>query len=268
MIIKYDLVYLSNKPIATYKNSDIMNSSTSRKEVKQMPAKAKTPNELAVIVRENLKRLTANTRYPKATIADVCHVTRGTVSHWFSETKPKLPSMECLMKIADYYQIMVDTLLTESGDKYMHRRFQTYSDAFTILIDFIREGIIEPKDINNRILRELCTMYDEAINSFAIPDATISEWVKDIVARFCIEMPNKESMGDEIFYLDEVTERLYESGRGIRTMDKLQTLENLAKALSNKRIIREQIQALEDAEEEKDNPEIQEIISKLHRDDN
>ena len=68
-----------------------------------MPAKAKTPNELAVIVRENLKRLTANTRYPKATIADVCHVTRGTVSHWFSETKPKLPSMECLIKIADYF---------------------------------------------------------------------------------------------------------------------------------------------------------------------
>ena len=89
-----------------------MNSSTSRKEVKQMPAKAKTPNELAVIVRENLKRLTANTRYPKATIADVCHVTRGTVSHWFSETKPKLPSMECLIKIADY---IID-LGPEGGD--------------------------------------------------------------------------------------------------------------------------------------------------------
>lgn len=232
-----------------------------------MPAKAKNTNELAVIVRENLKRLTANTRYPKATIADVCHVTRGTVSHWFSEKDPKLPSMECLMKIADYYQIMVDTLLTDSGDKYMHRRFRTYSDAFTIMIDFIREGIIEPKDINNRILRELCTMYDEAINSFAISDSAISEWVKDIVARFCIEMPNKEALGEEIFYLDEVTETLYEGGRGIRTMDKLQTLENLAKALSNKRIIREQIQAIEAGEEAKDNPEIQEIISKLYKDD-
>ena len=226
-----------------------------------MPAKAKSPNELAVIVRENLKRLTANTRYPKATIADVCHVTRGTVSHWFSETKPKLPSMECLIKIADYYQIMVDTLLTESGDKYMHRRFQTYSDAFTILMDFIREGIIESKDINNRILRELCTMYDEAINSFAIPDAAISEWVKDIVARFCIEMPNKESMGDEIFYLDEITEALYEGGLNIRTMDKLQTLENLAKALADKEVIKEQIQAIEAGEEAKNDPEIQKILA-------
>ena len=233
-----------------------------------MPAKAKNPNELAVIVRENLKRLTANTRYPKATIADVCHVTRGTVSHWFSETNPKLPSMECLMKIADYYQIMVDTLLTKSGDKYMHRRFQTYSDAFTILIDFIREDIIEPKDINNRILRELCTMYNEAINSNAISDAAISEWVKDVVARFCIEMPNKESMGIESNYLYEVTERLYESGLGIRTMDNLQTLENLAKALADKRVIKEQIQAIKVAEEEKNNPEIQKIISELYRDGN
>lgn len=226
-----------------------------------MPAKAKSSNELAVIVRHNLEKLTANTRYPKATLADVCHVTRGTVSHWFSETNPKLPSMECLMMIADHYQIMVDTLLTESGDKYMHRRFQTYSDAFTILIDFIREGIIQPEDIHNRILRELCTMYHEAIMSFAIPDAAISEWVKDIVARFCIEMPNKESMGDEIFYLNEITENLYEGGRNIRTMDKLQTLENLAKALSDKKVIKEQIQAIKDAEQMENDPEIQKILA-------
>ena len=104
-------------------------------------------------------------------------------------------------------------------------------------------------------------MYDEAINSFAIPDAAISEWVKDIVARFCIEMPNKESMGDEIFYLDEITEALYEGGLNIRTMDKLQTLENLAKALADKEVIKEQIQAIEAGEEAKNDPEIQKILA-------
>lgn len=225
-----------------------MNSSTSRKEVKQMPAKAKSPNELAVIVRENLKRLTANTRYPKATIADVCHVTRGTVSHWFSETKPKLPSMECLMKIADYYQIMVDTLLTESGDKYMHRRFQTYSDAFTILIDFIREGIVNPENINNLILRELCIRYSEALYSCVIPDRALSEWVKEIVAKFCIQMPTDEALGKAVLHIDidELAEKLYEGGPGIRTMDKLETLYNLANALSTPESIKRYYKMMKD----------------------
>ena len=81
-------------------------------------------------------------------------------------------------------------------------------------------------------------------------------------------MPNKESMGIESNYLYEVTERLYESGLGIRTMDNLQTLENLAKALADKRVIKEQIQAIKVAEEEKNNPEIQKIISELYRDGN
>lgn len=81
-------------------------------------------------------------------------------------------------------------------------------------------------------------------------------------------MPNKESMGDEIFYLDEITEALYEGGLNIRTMDKLQTLENLAKALSDKKVIKEQLQAIKDAEEALDDPKIQKILSDLHREDN
>lgn len=74
-------------------------------------------------------------------------------------------------------------------------------------------------------------------------------------------MPNKESMGDEIFYLDEITENLYEGGRNIRTMDKLQTLENLAKALADKKVIKEQIQAIKDAEQMENDPEIQKILA-------
>lgn len=199
-----------------------------------MPAKAKNSQELAIIVRDNLERLTADTRYPKATLANICNVTRGTVSHWFSASNPKLPSLDCLMVIADHYQIMVDTLLTDSGDKYMHRRFQTYSDTFTILIDFIREGIVKPENIDNLILRELCTMYHEALYSYVIPDSALSEWVKDIVARFCIQIPTEEALGSAVLHIDidELAENLYQSGPGIRTMDKLDTLENLAKALS------------------------------------
>ena len=83
----------------------------------------------------------------------------------------------------------------------------------------------------------------------------------DDAARFCIEMPNIESMGDEIFYLDEITEALYEGGLNIRTMDKLQTLENLAKALADKEVIKEQIQAIEAGEEAKNDPEIQKILA-------
>lgn len=40
---------------------------------------------------------------------------------------------------------------TKSGEKYMHRRFNTYSDAFAILNDFIREGIVAPEAIHNKI---------------------------------------------------------------------------------------------------------------------
>lgn len=199
-----------------------------------MPAKAKSSHELAVIVRDNLERLTADTRYPKATLADICCVTRGTVSHWFSQKDPKLPSMECLIQIADHYKIMVDTLLTDSGDKYLNCRFQTYSDAFISLIDFIKEDIIEPENINNLILRKLCMMYSEAHFNPAIPERILGEWVKDIVARFCIQMPTEEMLGKAMFDIDlsELTEFLYENGIGIRTMDELETLENLAHALS------------------------------------
>ena len=199
-----------------------------------MPAKAKSSSELAIIVRDNLERLTANTRYPKAALADICCVTRGTVSHWFSESNPKLPSLDCLMMIADHYQIMVDTLLTDSGDKYMHRRFQTYSDAFISLIDFINEDIIKPENIDNLILRKLCTMYSEAHFNPVIPERALGEWVKDIVARFCIQMPTEEALGKAMFEIDlnELTEFLYENGIGIRTMNELETLENLAHALS------------------------------------
>lgn len=213
-----------------------------------MPAKAKSSSELAIIVRDNLERITANTRYPKAALADICCVTRGTVSHWFSESNPKLPSLECLMMIADHYQIMVDTLLTKSGDKYMHRRFQTYSDAFTILIDFVREGIVKPENIDNLILRELCTMYHEARFSFAITDETLSEWVKDIVARFCIQIPTEESLGSAILHIDidELAEKLYLYGPGIRTMDKLETLENLANALSTPEGIKKYYKMMKD----------------------
>lgn len=232
-----------------------------------MPAEAKQPDELAAIIRDNLERITANTRYPNATIAKVCDVTRGTVSHWFSKTNPRLPSIDCLMKIADYYGVMVDTLLTKSGEKYMHRRFNTYSDAFAILNDFVREGIIAPEAIHNKILKELCTMYSEAINSFSISDEEIGEWVKDIIARFCIPIPNKETMGDEIYYLDEITDLLYDSP-GIRTMDKLQTLENLAKALSDKKTIKETMQAIQESEKiRKTDREIQRRLE-LHNREN
>lgn len=152
------------------------------------------------------------------------------------------------MKIADYYQIIVDTLLTKSGDKYMHRRFQTYSDAFTILIDFVREGIVKPENIDNLILKELCTMYHEAMFSFAITDETLSEWVKDIVARFCIQIPTEESLGSAILHIDidELAEKLYQYGPGIRTMDKLQTLENLANALSTPESIKRYYKMMKD----------------------
>ena len=232
-----------------------------------MPAEAKQPEELAAIIRDNLKRITANTRYPNATIANICGVTRGTVSHWFSETNPRLPSIDCLMKIADYYGVMVDTLLTKSGEKYMHRRFNTYSDAFAILNDFIREGIVAPEAIHNKILKELCTMYSEAINSFSISDEEIGEWVKDIIARFCIPIPNKETMCDEIYYLDEITDLLYDSP-GIRTMDKLQTLENLAKALSDKETNKETMQTIQESEKiRKTDKEIQRALE-LHNREN
>ena len=199
-----------------------------------MPAKAKSSSELAIIVRDNLERITADTRYPKATLANICNVTRGTVSHWFSQKDPKLPSLECLMQIADHYQIMVDTLLTASGDKYLNCRFQTYSDAFISLIDFINEGIIRPENIDNLILRKLCTMYSEAHFNPVIPERALGEWVKDIVARFCIQMPTEEALGKAMFEIDlnELTEFLYENGIGIRTMNELETLENLAHALS------------------------------------
>lgn len=199
-----------------------------------MPAKAKSSQELAIIVRDNLERLTANTQYPKATLANICNVTRGTVSHWFSQKDPKLPSLDYLMMIADHYQIMVDTLLTDSGNKYLNRRFQTYSDAFISLIDFINEDIIKPENINNLILRKLCTMYSEAHFNPAIPERILGEWVKDIVARFCIQMPTEEMLGKAMLTIDleELTEFLYENGIGIRTMDTLETLENLAHALS------------------------------------
>lgn len=205
-----------------------------------MPAKAKNSQELAIIVRDNLERLTADTRYPKATLANICCVTRGTVSHWFSTSNPKLPSLECLMMIADHYQIMVDTLLTSSGDKYLNCRFQTYSDAFISLLDFINESIIEPKDINNLILRKLCVMYSEAHFNPAIPERILGEWVKDIVARFCIQMPTEEALGKAMFDIDlsELTDFLYENGIGIRTMDELETLENLAHALSTPELVK------------------------------
>lgn len=198
-----------------------------------MPVHTKTTAELAIIVRDNLKRLTANTRYPNATLSKICNVTPGTVSNWFSETNPRLPSIDYLIQIADYYGVLLDTLLTESGEKYMNRRFNTYSEAFTILNECIWDGIIDAKDIHNMILKELCTMYAEARMSDAISDEELGEWVKDIVARFNIPIPNMDSMGEELMYMDEIIELLYDTP-GIRTMDRLQTLENLAKALNNK----------------------------------
>lgn len=205
-----------------------------------MPAKAKNSQELAIIVRDNLERLTADTRYPKAALADICCVTRSTVSHWFSASNPKLPSLDCLMMIADHYQIMVDTLLTDSGSKYLNCRFQTYSDAFISLIDFINEDIIQPENINNLILRKLCTMYSEAHFNPAIPERILGEWIKDIVARFCIQMPTEEMLGKAMFDINlcELTEFLYENGVGIRTMDELETLENLANALSTPELVK------------------------------
>lgn len=44
-------------------------------------------------------------------------------------------------------------------------------------------------------------------------------------------------------------------------MDKLQTLENLAKALADKKVIKEQIQAIKDAEQMENDPEIQKILA-------
>ena len=226
-----------------------------------MPAKAKPSSELAVIVRDNLKQLTATTRYPKATLADICCVTRGTVSHWFSPTNPKLPSLECLMTIAEHYGIMIDTLLTESGEKYMDRRFNTYSDAFTILNECIWDGIIEAEDIHNRILKELCTMYTEARMCNGISDEDIGTWVKEIVARFCIQIPNMETMNaEELLHMDEIIDLIYDSP-GVRTMDKLQTLENLAKELNNKDTVNAALKAIKETE---NNKSVQEILKELN----
>ena len=68
------LIYLSHNPIALHNNcgyNKFISKQQSRKEVKQMPAKAKSSNELAVIVRHNLEKLTANTRYPKGNTGEL-----------------------------------------------------------------------------------------------------------------------------------------------------------------------------------------------------
>ena len=104
----------------------------------------------------------------------------------------------------------------------------------------INEDIIQPENINNLILRKLCTMYSEAHFNPAIPERILGEWIKDIVARFCIQMPTEEMLGKAMFDINlcELTEFLYENGVGIRTMDELETLENLANALSTPELVK------------------------------
>ena len=79
-------------------------------------------------------------------------------------------------------------------------------------------------------------------------DRALSEWVKEIVAKFCIQMPTDEALGKAVLHIDidELAEKLYEGGPGIRTMDKLETLYNLANALSTPESIKRYYKMMKD----------------------
>ena len=72
--------------------------------------------------------------------------------------------------------------------------------------------------------------------------------MKDIIERFCIQMPTETMLGNAILHIDidELAEKLYQYGSGIRTMDELDTLENLAKALSTPESIKRYYKMMKD----------------------
>lgn len=130
-----------------------------------------------------------------------------------------------------------------------------------ILNECIWDGIIEAEDIHNRILKELCTMYTKARMCNGISDEDIGAWVKEIVARFCIQIPNMETMNaEELLYMDKIIDLIYDSP-GVRTMDKLQTLENLAKELNNKDTVNTALKTIKETE---NNKSVQEILKELN----
>lgn len=63
------------------------------------------------IISENLRRLTLNTKYPNKTLSELCGVNKATVSHWMDIDAPFRPSLENLIKIADYYHVSVDEIV-------------------------------------------------------------------------------------------------------------------------------------------------------------
>lgn len=67
--------------------------------------------ELNKIISDNLRKLVVNTKFPNKTLAQLCEVTKGTVSHWMDMDNPQRPSLENLIKIADYYHVSVDDIV-------------------------------------------------------------------------------------------------------------------------------------------------------------
>ena len=63
------------------------------------------------IISGNLRRLTLNTKFPNKTLAGLCDVNKATVSHWMDMDNPQRPSLENLIKIADYYHVSVDDIV-------------------------------------------------------------------------------------------------------------------------------------------------------------
>ena len=214
-----------------------------------MPIEPREENELAIIVRDNLKELIEDIKSPKTILANICTVSKSTVSRWFSD-KPKLPTLNSLMQIAKYFGITVDTLLTKSGEDDLDAEMnRTYTDIFRMLRELIGLGIIDCDDVQDFILKKLCEIYVDASDISRVSPDEIAKWVKDVNIRFSIPYTNKEVdeikykiLGDSQEYLEcdkNIAEYLYNYGKGIKTMDRIQSLENLAYACNDPKKVKE-----------------------------
>lgn len=144
-------------------------------------------DRLAQIVKSNIEELCKQEKNGKTKIAEICHVSKASVSKWVSQN-PSLPCAEYLYIIAEHFGVTVDWLMTIHDLQNMPGRIYTYSQAFLSLIALVENQTIQPKNIHDPVLKHLISRYRE-FNDSNIHEYDIAQWLHRISIEFNIPLP-------------------------------------------------------------------------------
>lgn len=189
--------------------------------------------DLAKIVSRNINRLCPTRKYPKKTIAKLCHVSTPLVSGWTSASSPQLPGVHYLLTIAEYFGVEISYLLTDHGsdDMALPDRVHTYSDAWVALIQLKCKGILQPEHVEDAILKYLLDRYFH-LSNLGLSTEDFYDWMMKILQDFAV--PITIFRDKEVIYQD-----ISKNEEGIVAIDDDTRYRNIARALAEPDTVRD-----------------------------